>query len=220
MSLKRNVEVTCPNCLIKSNTEVWNSINITVDGKSKEKVLANDFFKFTCPICRHTSTVEYDCLYHDMNKREMIYLIANYSRDNDELVKELETLSEEILPKFGDKYKLRIVTSNYDLIEKIKIFDCNLDDRIMEICKVYYISNLADSNSGFKFKNIYFDYDIATDNKFFVFIDYNGETLSYNISMKVYNFIRDKYLKQLEYKENNSFKAIDREWADEIIKIE
>lgn len=218
MSLKRNVEVTCPNCLIKSNTKFWNSINVTVDEREKERLLANDFFKFTCPICRNIVTIEYDCLYHDMNKREMIYLIVNYSKNNSELVKELEALSEEVLPRFGYKYKLRIVTNNYDLIEKIKIFDCNLDDRIMEICKVYYISDLADSHPDFKLKHIYFDYDIATDNKIIIFLDDKGEVLSYDMNMKVYNFVKDKYLKQIEEKDNRSFQAINREWAIEIIE--
>lgn len=218
MSLKRNVEVTCPNCLIKSDAKFWNSINVTVDEREKEKLLANDFFKFTCPICGNIATIEYDCLYHDMNKREMIYLIGNYSRDNEDLVNELEALSEEVLPKFGEKYKLRIVTNNYDLMEKIKIFDCNLDDRIMEICKVYYISNLADSNPDFRLKNIYFDYDIATDNKFLIFLNDEGEALSYDINTKVYNFIKDKYLKPIEENEVNSFQAIDRQWAIETIE--
>jgi len=216
MSLNSNVEVICQNCLIKSTTKLWNSINVTIDEKAKERVLDNIFFKFTCPICGHISTVEYDCLYHDMNKREMIYLIANYSRDNDELVKELEALSEEVLPQFGDKYKLRIVTTNYDLIEKIKIFDCNLDDRVIEICKLYYISNIVDINLDISFKNVYFDYDITKDSMVFIFIDDKGEALSYNLDMKIYNFIRDKYLNVIEEKEYKSFQIIDRQWAIEI----
>lgn len=213
MALKRNVEVTCPNCFIKSNIKLLNSINVTIDERIKEKVLDNDFFKFKCPICGHVSTFEYDCLYHDMNKREMIYLITNYSRDNDELAKELEALSDEILPQFGNDYKLRIVTSNYDLIEKIKILDCNLDDRVMEIYKLYYITNLVDTNLDFCTKKIYFDYDIIKDSMIFILIDEKGETPLYNIDMKIYNFIRDKYLNNIEKKVYKGFQVIDEQWA-------
>ncbi len=215
MSLKRNIEVTCQNCLIKSTTKLWDSINVTVDERVKESVLENDFFKFTCPICGHISIIEYDCLYHDMNRKEMIYLITNYSRDNDELVKEMEALSEEILPQFGNDYKLRIVTSNYDLIEKIKIFDCNLDDRVIEMCKLYYISNVIEANSDFRIKNIYFDYDITKDSMIFIVIDDKGVSLSYNIDMKIYSFIRDKYLSNIGEKGRKNFQVIDSQWAFE-----
>jgi len=148
-----------------------------------------------------------------MNKKEMIYLLTNYSSDNNELAKELEALSDEILPQFGNNYKLRIVTSNNDLIEKIKILDCNLDDRVMEIYKLYYTTNLVDTNLDFCSKKIYFDYDVIKDSMFFILKDEKGETPLYNIDMKIYNFIRDKYLNNIEEKEYKGFQVIDEQWA-------
>jgi len=67
-------------------------------------------------------------------------------------------------------------------------------------------------------KKIYFDYDVTTDNKFLVFFNDEGEALSYDINTKVYDFIKNKYLKKIEENEVKSFQAIGRQWAIDTIE--
>ncbi len=83
----------------------------------------------------------------------------------------------------------------------------------MEIYKLYYITNLVDTNLDFCTKKIYFDYDIIKDSMIFILIDEKGETPLYNIDMKIYNFIRAKYLNNIEKKVYKGFQVIDEQWA-------
>ncbi len=51
---------------------MWNSINVTLDPKMKEKVMDGSLFLWTCSKCGTTFRVPYPFLYHDMEHRFMV----------------------------------------------------------------------------------------------------------------------------------------------------
>lgn len=97
----------------------------------KEKVLSGEIFSWTCPHCKQTLHVHYDFLYHDMKRNYMIYYSPNGC---DEINKTVN----DMLGKFkGMRSTTYRSVDNYNrLLEKIRIFEANLNDIVIEIAKV------------------------------------------------------------------------------------
>ena len=137
MSKHYETMITCPKCGKEAPFRIWESINTTLDPEMKEKVKDRSAFLFTCPNCGEANYVDYGFLYHQMEDTIMIA----YSN-----TEEIDTPSglDNIFLK--GEYLLRIVRSLNALREKIYIFDDDLDDRIVEIYKLFlYVKILDDA---------------------------------------------------------------------------
>ncbi len=141
MSMERNEIITCPKCGKESEFTIWRSINTTLDPEMKSAVRDKSAFQFKCPHCGHTANVDYPFLYHQMEDQIMIHYAAT-----DEDVQEIykfytgETDVDMLKDIIKDKYLRRIVRSQNQLLEKLAIFDAQMDDRIVEICKVFMMA--------------------------------------------------------------------------------
>lgn len=132
--------ITCPNCGKDSEFTIWQSINTQLDPEMKIAVRDKSIFRFTCPHCGHTALVDYGFLYHQMEDRIMIHYVQS-----EEDVKQIYDLYTgncnnplfKSFPILQAHYLNRIVRSMNQLLEKLAIFDAGLDDRIIEICKVF-----------------------------------------------------------------------------------
>ena len=65
--------VTCPKCQGAGKFNVYSSINSVQDPELTEKLKNLSLFDYTCPHCNARVTFDYGLLYHDMNKKIMIY---------------------------------------------------------------------------------------------------------------------------------------------------
>ena len=147
MSKSHLEKITCPNCKEVGKFEIWNSINVDVDPQTRSMVKDRTLFKYVCPNCKKDFNLEYNTLYHDCSNRFMIWCLSN---DNE---KDLGIDDEKIV--YLDGYKLRIVKSKNELIEKINIFELGLDDMIVEALKHIVLSNLPKEQID-KAEEIYF----------------------------------------------------------------
>ena len=101
-----------------------------------------DIFKFICPHCGSEQFVAYSFLYHQMEDKLMIYCC----QDEEEIAKVRELYAGDFTTAVDEKgreraidtsgYRRRIVIGADNLVEKIRIFDAGLDDRLMEIYKI------------------------------------------------------------------------------------
>jgi len=152
------------------------------DQSIKDKVLSGEIFTFTCPECGFQRRVTYDCLYQEMGKGIYIHLVTsedsymqavNLYADRDE--HSGTVLASEIV---------RIVLSQNQLAEKIRIFDEGLDDRVVEILKAYYLGELCRQVPEFEadevlfYKNAENEYEIA-----FLSRDGNHRTITFTRQM-------------------------------------
>ena len=140
MSKSNDISFTCQRCRKDSRFTIWQSINVDLDPKLKQKVIDGSLFVFICPFCQFHQDIVYSVLYHDQTNRFMTWWIPEDERgkqnyNEDELNMYAKTL-------FG--YKLRLVPSLNRLREKILIFDCGLDDRAIELLKRYVWSAFLD----------------------------------------------------------------------------
>ena len=75
MSEPTSETITCPGCGHQQAFTVWESLNVTLDPKLKERLIDGRLTTFTCEECRECAEVVSSLLYHDMAKQVMIWLI-------------------------------------------------------------------------------------------------------------------------------------------------
>ena len=135
MSLPSTVSVTCPKCGQDGQMTVWSSVNISLDPEMKEKILDQSLFRYTCNQCQHVSPVFFQCLYHDMETRTMVWMVEP-DANTDEIQDALPPL-----PFATNDYRLRIVHSINELVEMVLLIDSGLNDLAVQAIKLIIMSN-------------------------------------------------------------------------------
>ena len=144
MSIREEKTITCRSCKKSSNFIKWKSINTMIDPHMKSAVRDLSAFHFTCPYCGREAYIDYGFLYHQQEDKIMIYYA-----DSDEDIAAVERIAggkgmagimEDIIADSDDDYLFRIVLSQDELLEKLSLFDSGLDDRIIEIYKVFILN--------------------------------------------------------------------------------
>lgn len=185
MSRTNEETIKCPKCGKESKFVMWSSINTVLDPEMKKKVLTGEIFI-------------------------MIY----YVQDEEDYESACNMFSGEDMPEIfedlmAEKYLYRIVTSPGELREKIIIFDNGLDDRVIEIAKIFYIGQAKEQ--GIKVKHIFFD--VSSEDKYmFIIFDENGETKIASIEKELLEKIREEVLKDSPDIREDRF-DIDENWA-------
>ena len=131
MTKIRKETYCCPKCKQYGEFKMYETINVDLDHTLKEKVISGELFTWTCPHCNEKMLVLYDFLYHDMTREFMIYFSPSKSSEYKDSI-------NDMLDKFpgmrGRTY--RIVDDYNQLKEKIRIFESELDDIVIELSKV------------------------------------------------------------------------------------
>jgi hypothetical protein len=130
MSVHEKIEVTCPSCKAVQLFTIWNSINATESPPLKTRLLNGDLTMFRCEACGESTHIDYPLLYHDMSRHLMIWLVPLDAADKD-----VNSCIERYLGAIP-MHRCRLVRSRNALIEKILIFDEEVDDRVMEFYKM------------------------------------------------------------------------------------
>jgi hypothetical protein len=131
MSQSAVTTVSCPQCRHGQEFTVWHSVNVSQDPELKPRVLDRSLTTFTCEKCGATASIEQDLLYHDMDRRLMILRHARHDAPE-----ELGDKSLGLLSALGaSAYACRLVRTMNELVEKVLIWEDNLDDRSIEVFK-------------------------------------------------------------------------------------
>jgi hypothetical protein len=131
MSQTKQQRFTCPHCGIEQEFSVWESVNVSQTPALKEQVLKRELGRFTCSACAHTLWVGHAIDYHDVGHKLLIWLPHGQAQ-NPPLAEGSVVMN--LMAKTG--YTFRMVESYNELIEKIRIFDDNQDDRVLEALKL------------------------------------------------------------------------------------
>ena len=118
----------CLNCGRETNFPIFHNLNITAEPRFKEEILSHRLFHFGCS-CGFETEVVYPMLYHDMERKFMIFMIP----DEDERVP--EQMRASLMPLAEQGYVFRLVRNVNELCEKILIGDADLDDTAVELLK-------------------------------------------------------------------------------------
>ena len=131
-------EVKCTECGNIGKFTIWDSINVNSESKTKQEVKNLEFFKYICPNCGKSFQIEYVTVYNDVKNNFMIYYVPDGKK---EVVRKIENIN--VPEKVGEK--ARIVFSKDDLLEKISIFEANLNDILIELIKPFVINKIEES---------------------------------------------------------------------------
>lgn len=157
MTKKNETKINCPGCGRSADFMAYDSINVNVNPRLREQVLSDDIFKFKCEHCGHEDTLFYPFLYHDMQNRFWILIVPDKT-DDASSAPELP----EIAKRSMVNYRSRLVSHVNDFKEKIFIFEAGLDDRVLEMLKLFVRKNILDEEKRL-LPEVFLFYGLETD---------------------------------------------------------
>jgi hypothetical protein len=208
--MKNFVDYTCPHCENKFKIAVYPMINLQSESHLYEDLFSLDLFRVECSKCKKTSLVQYNTLIVDMYKKYIIYLLVDAGVNLDKLVENLRNNPEYAKVFDGLKYT-RVVGSLNELLEKLLIFDYDLNDKVIEVLKLgLYSKDRLDKET---YPNVCFN-KIDRENLIFTcfnMADNKTQPIDISVNIKFYNLMIDK-LGSLP-PETTDFEFIDSVWA-------
>ena len=129
MSLTAKANGVCSKCGQTTEITVYKGINTADNPELKEKVKNGALFLWECPHCGTVNLARYETLYHDPQKKLMLWLVP------DGKISETQMQAITNHTKAMGGYTLRLVRDMGELMEKVLIFDAGLDDVVIELCK-------------------------------------------------------------------------------------
>lgn len=147
---------TCPQCGKRFSFIRYDIIDTGKQPEMKEKVRNGEAFYASCPSCGWHTHFDYSFLYREEDTHTLIYY-AN-SREF------YEAAYYRMIGRNGGSdfetirtWNRRVVTSRRDLLEKLLILDCRLDDRIIEIMKGLAFISLKQKHPDIEVDTVLFD---------------------------------------------------------------
>jgi hypothetical protein len=126
-------KLKCSNCGNVQSFTFWESINSSLDPQLKDRLTRGELTSWVCEKCGVEAHILFNCLYHDMEKRVQIWLRYSDDRTTEESSVTMEKMTQYL---FNEGYKLRTVRSFPDLVDKIRIFDDQFSDFLIELVKL------------------------------------------------------------------------------------
>ena len=117
-----------------------------------------------------------------------------------------------------DSYLYRIVGSQRELMEKIRIFDADKDDRIVELVKRIISDAVADKNPDRRDANLY--YLEEAGEPLFVVVNSKGSLGTVPIPKGMYEDMAEGVRDKLPDLRSRSEFRIDRAWASKALGME
>lgn len=208
--MKTFVDYTCPHCEYKFKIPVYPMINLQSENYLYEDLFSLDLFKVQCGSCKKTSLIQYNTLIVDMYKKYIVYLLIDNSVNLDTLVSDMKK-NPEYTKVFDELKYTRLVSSLNELLEKLLIFDYDLNDKVIEVLKLcLYTKDRLDKET---YPNICFN-KIEKENLIFTCFnssDNKVQPIDISVNIKFYNLMIDKLGGLPE--ETLEFQFIDSIWA-------
>lgn len=214
MSQKSIKKITCPDCGQEADFTVWRSINTMLDPEMKEKVRTREAFSFRCPECGKVVNVDYGFLYHQMEDEMMIYYVSG--EEDVEQVYDMfrgNGKMAEITEGMPSDYLYRIVRSQNELWEKLAIFDAGLDDRVIELAKLFYAGKYFSEHPEAESDVVYF----RPEEMELAFFREGKPVATGSMSKDFYDMVAGEYIAgRLALREDDII--IDMDWAYNVIR--
>lgn len=199
---------------------VYKSINVAENPELKAKVADGSLFLWQCPHCGTTNLAAYDTLYHDPEKKLMLWLDLKGQISD----AQMQAISNHTKAMGG--YTLRLVPDVGSLIEKLRTFEDGLDDLAVEFCKwvtkqemAAKIEDQAKVNEIFA-RNLHYhrtEGDGETRVLCFSFAE-NGNMMELKIGWNVYEDACGILERNPSVRPGEGFSRIDAAYLDKIIR--
>ncbi len=208
MSMMSSGEVICADCGKVIQIEIWETVNVTLDPDIKQRILDGSFYLVQCQACGWSKFLEYNSLYHDMERGAMIWLDPGGDPPYN-----LDSVYDKKIRKYQQGYRYRTVRTLKDLIEKIYIFDGLLDDRVLELYKLHMMENIRRARpevTGWPFFSLH-DHDHPV---MFLAGSNTDDVTVYGYYGSFYEQIEKAYSVRISRLPLQQNEIIDQEWAE------
>ncbi len=209
----KEVEVECPKCGKKHPVKIYERIYATDYPLYKKMLKNNELFVFECQETGEKMTYVYPSLFQDDESNYMILFLPGFTNADMEKTDfcELIGLGEETYEKMCDQYKVRVVGTINQLLEKVLIFDEDMDDRAVEIQKAMLANELRKHTD----KNIFaFRFELLKGRKYgytAVFTDGSTSLLKQDMDQYYHIYLANKKL--INDRTEKGFSYIEAEWG-------
>ena len=213
--LPMEVEITCGHCGKSWKASLQQCVNISLHPEEKEQILDFSFLRKKCPFCGENSELSYPLLYDDMGKALMIYLLPE---NTEEMLAKVNAQQEFWSPdmlKAARICTMRAVRYSIYLVEKIKIFDAELDDRIVELTKNFIFVRFQKERPDVEARNALFEQQNGK-NGYTIFAA-DGKRFWAEIPEGVYEEVERMASPFLDKKPRTEYELIDPIWAHEML---
>lgn len=209
MSLKQIVQFSCPYCNNKQPFTIWQSLNASVDPKARADLLEGKLLEFTCELCTKTVIVNSPLLYHDPVRQFMIFLRSA----NDPISPPAP--NQFPFDEFTGNYLLRVVEEERSLVEKIRIFEAELDDRLIEIIKLTSKINLAAHGCKPTDSLVFISSKQSKIDKGTINLVWSSEAgiRDYRPPFELYNLVTEEFAGEISSAQSREWTRIDERYA-------
>ena len=211
---KNHIEtIKCSKCNAESEMLVWETMDTSTDPQLKAQIRNGDCFGWHCPHCDNKSLIFYPTIYHQVNEHYIICYVPGNPSSAVEYMKNINENNQSGYD-FNDNYTKRVVSDINQLREKLLILDEGLDDRIIEIMKVFAMAEIQKSFSDLTVSEIYFNKEQDGTYNLAVKFD-NGQWGSTDFAMDSYDQVVKTFKTSLAVDDEV---IIDTEWAISMIE--
>ncbi len=131
--------LTCPICKHDHTAPVISVMDIERDKETWKSVQDGSLFRFDCPDCGYPMELTYSFLCQDSAIRQYLYLCREGPEEDGGFQKAAQRAKQLTRGNISDAI-LRIVCTMDELEEKLRVFENGLDDRMVEVCKGFALS--------------------------------------------------------------------------------
>lgn len=207
MSKKHIETITCPECKKVSEFIVWDSINTTVNPEMKEKVQSGEIFKWTCPDCGCKVRVDFAMLYHQMEDAIMLYYVPGNPEGAMPYLK--HAFEGMVKDNSKKQYIKRVVGTTNQFREKLLIWNEGLDDRKVELMKLFASTRIKLQDKNFELVEMLFD-KLKDGTRCFALRLKNGKWQHMEFDEALYENVSKVFKTVLEHEDDI---VIDFNWA-------
>lgn len=207
--MPQTIELKCPVCQTPASKSIETTINCKERPDLKKAILDGSLMGFECDHCGAKRQIETQVLYHDPDQKTLMFVAPDYHKEPELLRKTLALIVEKEGIDIND-YRLRIMTSVPQLVEKIYIFDEGMDDQEMEIVKILTDGLFAQQEPNRTVINRYFM--VKDGQKKFLYLT-EDEQLLVDYHPTLTEFVVDKFGKDLKEQYLGEFIEVNKAWA-------
>ena len=138
MSQLKQYTITCPNCGTALEASLYESLNIDQDESLRELLIKNEVNRITCDNCEFSFVIDKPLLYNDPLNDIMIYwlpLEGDSIENGQQRFRDFIHSLTQTLPSDIYAPQVHLVFDRIELLERIFVLECDLDERIIEYMK-------------------------------------------------------------------------------------
>lgn len=136
------VETICPHCQKENKTTINTVISNIDNPRLSKKLIEDTFFQRKCKYCGEEYFIDHTVAYKD----DKVEKVICYAADNEGEAAFVDTMMEnmKLVEQGFELCPVRIVKERNQLREKARIFEMGLDDKIIEVIKIWGLEYLRE----------------------------------------------------------------------------